>query len=175
MPNPLGGDLLQAKPKFSKSKAVVASFQRGVERAVKDADVFAETLAELWASKELRTDRSVVWSVRRATGGTVVVSDEGDNELDVMADSALLGPAGITLGGLSAGVTFGAERKATWKASASGVDLVIWARLLKLDARTAEAVDAFGFEPGAPELRAHIADVKPVGQSTDEVLAQLAE
>jgi hypothetical protein len=85
-PNPAGGQLLQATLKFSKSRAVVAAFQGGVERKVSDADTFAETLAKLWASKELRTDRAVVWLVRRATGGTVVVSEEGDNEVQLIAN-----------------------------------------------------------------------------------------
>jgi hypothetical protein len=175
VPNPAGGELVQATLTFSGGRAVVTSFQQGVDRAVDDADAFGETLAALWASKELRTDRAVVWSVRRAKGGTVVVSEEGGNEVKLVADSALLGPAGITLGGLAAGVSFGSERKATWKLSTSTNELVLWARLYRLDPRTAEAVDAFGFEPGSPELAAHVKTIEPVAMSADDVLAQLRE
>jgi hypothetical protein len=176
MPNPAGGgELVKATLNFERSQAVVVSFRPGVDRSVRDADAFGETLVGLWASKELRTDRAVVWSVRRAGGGTVVVSEEGDNEVELVADSALLGAAGITLSGLSAGVTFGFERKATWKLSTSTDELVIWARLYRLDRRAAQAVDAFGFEPGSPELAAHVKSIKPVAVSADDVLSQLGD
>jgi hypothetical protein len=177
VPNPAGGggELVQATLSFTKGQAVVVSFRPGVDRAVKDADSFGETLAGLWASKELRTDRAVVWSVRRAEGGTVVVSKEGDNEVDLEADSALFGATGITLQGLSAGVSFGRQRKATWKLSTSTDELVIWARLYRLDKRAAQAVDAFGFEAGSPEFEDHVKSIKPVGISADDVLAQLGD
>jgi hypothetical protein len=173
VPNPLGGELLEATLKFTRGKAVVASFRAGVDRAVADADAFADTLAELWASKKLRTDRAVVWSVRKATGGTIVVSKEGGNQVKLVADSALLGLAGITLAGLSAGVQFGAETGATWKMSDPKIELVLWARLYRLDSKTAQAVDAFAFEPGSPELAAQAKSIKPTGMPTDDVLAQL--
>jgi hypothetical protein len=70
-------------------------------------------------------------------------------------------------------VSFGTEQKATWKLSSAVADLVVWARLLKLDGRTAQAVDAFGFEPGSPELESELARIKPVEVSPDEVFAQL--
>jgi hypothetical protein len=72
------------------------------------------------------------------------------NQVDVMADSALLGPAGPTLAGLSVRVQFGAGQKATWKLSSSDVPLVVWARLFRLDDRHKAAVDAFGFESDGP-------------------------
>ena len=134
-----------------------------------------ETLAKLWASRRSVPIGPSRWSVRRAKGGTIVVSEEGDNEVELVADTALLGPAGITLGGLSAGVSFGAERKATWKVSAPAANLVIWARLYKLDPATKQAVDAFGFEPGSRALEAQIATIKPIAYPTDDVLVQLAQ
>src|ERR1700730_847309 len=48
LPNPAGGDLLKTTLSFAKARAVVASYQSGVERSVKDADAFAEQLMQLW-------------------------------------------------------------------------------------------------------------------------------
>lgn len=175
VPNPAGGaDLVQAKLTFSRSRAVAASFNGGVERSVRDADAFAETLARAWAAKTLKTDRMVVWSVRRATGGTVVISKQSNNEVDVSANSALLGPA-VTLGGLSLGVTFGAETSLTWKTSDPTGALVIWVRLFKLDEKRREAVDGFGFEEGDPEFDRHAAEIEPVAVGADELLGQLRQ
>src|SRR3954452_133903 len=84
LPNPAGGTLVKGSLHFSKSRAVVTSFKAGVEHTVKDADSFGEQLLRLWYANELPASRNVVWSVRVATGGTVVVSEEGDNTVDVM-------------------------------------------------------------------------------------------
>jgi hypothetical protein len=169
LPNPAGGELLKTVLSFTKARAVVASYQNGVERSVSDADAFAEQLMQLWYGKTLRTDRVVVWSVRRAVGGTVLVSEDDDNQVEIYADSALLGPVGITLAGLAAGVTFGAERKATWKMSSGAMPLVVWARVLKLSKDQAEVVDAFGFEASA----ANVPAIKPVAFTTDDLLGLL--
>jgi hypothetical protein len=173
VPNPLGGELFKAVIGFEKAKAVVASFKGGVERSARDADRFAEQLLELWYGRQLPTDRVVVWSVRRASGGTVVVSEEGNNEVEVLADSALLGPAGITLAGLAVGVTFGAERKATWKLTSDNGPLVSWARLVRLTPDQTRAVDAFGFDRSPDELRSEVAGQAPASFTTDNLLEQL--
>jgi hypothetical protein len=173
VPNPAGGDLLKTVLSFTKSQAVVASFQGGVERSVSDADAFGESLMEFWYGKKLNKNRAVVWSVRRANGGTVLVSEDGDNKVEVVADSALLGPAGLTLAGLSVGVEFGAERKATWKLSSSKVPLVAWARLFRLSDDYASAVDAFGFSADSPELKAEVAGKRPVAFTADDLLGRL--
>ena len=172
IPNPAGGKLLKTVLSFSKSQAVVASFQGGVEYRVSDADAFGQTLMELWYGKKLNKDRVVVWSLRRATGGTVIVSEEGNNQIEVIADSALLGPAGLTLAGLSVGVQFGVEQKATWKLSSSDVPLVVWARLFRLDDRHQSAVDAFGFESD-PQLRAAVVGQRPAAFTADDLLGYL--
>lgn len=170
LPNPAGGDLLKTVLSFTRARAVVASYQNGVERSVNDADGFAGQLMQLWYAKKLRTDRVVIWSLRRATGGTVLVSEDSGNEVEIFADSALLGPAGITLGGLSAGVTFGAERKATWKMSSAVAPLVVWARIFKLSRDQAQVVDEFGFEAPA---RANVPAIKPTAFTTDDLLGVL--
>lgn len=168
-PTVTAGDLLEATVDFSKAKAVLASFQGGHERTVHDADAFGDTLGGLWARKQLKTNRAVVWSVRRATGGTIMVSESGGSQVKVMADPALLGGAAITLSGLSVGVDFGTERGSTWKMSTPSGNLVVWVRLLRLDPKTAQTVDGFAFEPGAP-----VPNVKPVPVRTDDVLENLA-
>jgi len=173
LPNPAGGKLLKTQLSFTKSEAVVASFQGGVERRVRDADAFGQALMELWYGKKLNKDRVVVWSLRRATGGTVLVSEDGNNKVDVMADSALLGPAGLTLAGLSVGVQFGAEQKATWKLSSSNIPLVVWARLFRLDDRYEAAVDAFGFESDGPRLQAEVGGKRPASFTADDLLGYL--
>ena len=173
VPNPVGGNLLKTQLSFTKSQAVVASFQGGVEYRVKDADAFGQTLMELWYGKKLNKDRVVVWSLRRANGGTVIVSEDGDNKVDVMADSALLGPVGLTLAGLSVGVQFGAEQKATWKLSSSDIPLAVWARLYRLDDRHQSAVDAFGFESDNPRLQAEAAGQRPASFTADDLLGYL--
>lgn len=170
LPNPAGGELLKTVLSFTRSKAVVASYQAGVERFVRDSDAFGDELMALWYGKALRTDRVVVWSVKRATGGTVLVSEDGNNEVEIFADSALLGPAGITLAGLSAGVTFGAERKTTWRMSSKAKPLVVWARVLKLSRDQAQVVDAFGFEAPA---RADVSAIKPIPFTADDLLVAL--
>lgn len=174
VPNATGsGNLLKTLLSFKKSRAVVASFQGGVERRVRDADAFGEALMTLWYAKKLNKDRVVVWSLRRASGGTVVVSEDGDNQVEVMADSALLGPAGLTLAGLSVGVQFGAEQKATWKLSSANLPLVVWARMFRLSDSHGQAVDAFGFDSGSPELQAEVAGQRPADFTSDDLLSGL--
>lgn len=168
VPNPAGGDLLKTKLSSTKSHAVVASFQGGVERRVQNADDFGQTLLKLWYGKKLNKDRVVVWSLRQSDGGTVVVSQDGGNDLEVMANSALLGPAGLTLGGLSVGVEFGTEQKATWKLSSNSVPLVAWARLFKLDDRHQDAVDAFRFE-SEPQLASELAGQRPASFTAEHL------
>lgn len=146
VPGPAGKNLLKADIDFTKSKAVIASYQGGTEHFVPDADAFADRLAQMWRDKELRTDRVVVWSVRKASGGTIVVSESGGNRVEVLADTSLLGPAGITVGSLAVGVSFGAERKATWKMTEGQAEFTVWARLFRVDAEFTGAVDAFGFD-----------------------------
>jgi hypothetical protein len=168
LPNPVGGTLLKSTIKFTQSRAVVVSFKEGSESKV-DGDSFADALAKLWASRELREDRAVVWSVRLAQGGTVIVSEAGNNSLEVMADSAVLGPAGLTIPNLSLGVSFGAEQQATWKLSAPNQPLVAWVRLLRL--RRSRVEDAFPFETGAP-IPVTADDIEPY--DADDLVAALA-
>lgn len=170
IPKPGSGELVKAIVSFGKGRAVVASFKEGVERSVSDSDEFGTLLMQLWYSKELRTDRSVVWSVRGASGGTILISQDANNEVEVVADAALLGPAGITLGDLSAGVTFGTERKATWKMSSGSSPLIVWARIFTLSDDHAQVVDAFGFEAPA-QVDGGL--IRPVAFTADDLLDQL--
>jgi hypothetical protein len=171
LPNPVGGTLLKSTIRFTSSRAVVVSFKGGVEMKAQDADAFSEDLLKLWFSRELPTDRAVVWSVRRMDGGTAIVSESGDNTLDVMADSALLGPAGITIPNLALGVTFGTERQATWKLSSPDLPLLASIRLVRL--RRDHVEDAFRFEPGRDDLDSAVAGKELEDGIPDELLEQL--
>jgi hypothetical protein len=171
IPSPTGGDLVKATITFSKAHAVIVSFKGGMESAVTAADSFGEALMRLWLGNELRRDRAVVWSVRSATGGTVMASEEGDNTVEVMADAAALGPAGLTIPNMNVGVQFGSERKSTWKLSEPELAMTVWVRLLRVG--KGQADDAFGFEPGSDELAAAAAATEPDEVEVDELIAQL--
>jgi hypothetical protein len=171
LPNPAGGTLLKSTIKFAKSRAVVLSFKKGVEMAARDADAFSENLLKLWFSKELPTNRAVVWSVRRMDGGTAIVSEAGGNTLDVMADSTLLGAAGITIPNLALGVTFGSERSSTWKLSEPDLPLLASIRVVRL--RGDQVEDAFRFAPERDDLDRAIAGKELEDGIPEELLDQL--
>lgn len=173
VPNPVGGELAQATIDFHKARAVVASFPSGVERRVPDADAFGEALMRLWYAKELNVERVVVWSVRKAPGGTVVVSEKGGNHVEVLVDTALLGAAGLNLAGLSVGVTFGKERHATWKLSTPDVPMVTSVRLLALADDQKRIVDAFGFVNDRDAVAARAAETRPAAVTSADVLSRL--
>jgi hypothetical protein len=156
---------------FSSARAVVVSFKPGRESRVRDADAFGDALVRLWLGNELRKDRAVVWSVRVADGGTVVVSEQGDNAVDVSADAALLSGGALTIPNLNVGVQFSNERKAMWKASEPDLPMTVWIRLLRL--RDDQADDAFGFEPGSEQFERAVAASKPASVSVDELIADL--
>ena len=137
-------ELVKAKVSFSRDKAVAVSFDKGCERTARDPDSFGAALATAWGIGELRADRVVVWSIRRALGGTALVSAEGENEIELSADPSVVGGA-ITLGTMRAGVSFGSERKATWKLSVADLPLTTWVRLIRSD-RNGGFKNAFGFE-----------------------------
>jgi hypothetical protein len=168
VPNPLGGTLSKMVLSFTGSKALVAAYAEGVDRSVRDADAFRDDLLRLWSTNEIRKDRCVVWSVRQASGGTIVVSEKADNQVEVLADTALLGGAGLTLRGLSVGVRFGTERSATWKISGGKAPLVIGAKLFALSADQREVLDRYGFE--ATQVTN---PVKPIPYTADDLLQQL--
>ena len=172
LPSPTGGgDLVSATITFSKSQAVVLSFKDGEEAVVDDADVFGDALMRLWLGNELRRDRAVVWSVRTAAGGTVIASEQGDSAIDVMADAAALGSAGLSLPNLNVGVQFANERKSAWKMSEPDVAMTVWVRLLRVG--KAQADDAFNFEPGSDELEQAAAEHSPASVSVDELIENI--
>jgi hypothetical protein len=163
-----GRELLGATLQFSKSKAVVTAFRSGVDRAVGDADRFEDQLSALWSSKELRTDRCVVWHVRRARGGTVIVSQDGDNSVALTADPTVLCAPAINFGNLSLHVELGTSSKAVWTIPPQDGDLLVSMGLYRWSGREAE--DAFGFTPRSAEA--------VTGQAAlveaDDLLTQLA-
>lgn len=152
VPNPVGGDLLKATVRFAKAHAVVASFQAGVQRQVLDADAFGRALLQLWRDGDLNQLHAVVWGVRRCSGGTVLVAQSDGATVDVLADPALLGPAGLTLSGMSVGVELVADQASVWQLSTASVPLTASVRLLGLTADQRQVVDTFGFEDIGAEL-----------------------
>jgi hypothetical protein len=159
--------LLEATLKFSKSKAIVTAFRRGVDQGVRDADRFADQLTALWTSKDLRTDRCVVWHVRRAHGGTVIVSQDGDNSVALTADPTALGVPAINFGNLALHVELGASTKAVWTIPPQDGDLVVSMGLYRWGGREAE--DAFGFITRSPVATTG----RPALVEADDLLAQL--
>ena len=159
--------LLGATLTFRKSKAIVTAFRSGVDQGVRDADRFADQLTALWTSKDLRTDRCVVWHVRRAHGGTVIVSQDSDNSVALTADPTVLAAPAINFGNLSLHVELGASTKAVWTIPPQDGDLVVSMGLYRWGG--SEAEDAFGFttrSPAATTGRTTLVE-------TDDLLAQL--
>lgn len=174
IPGPSGEPLIESTVHFESAKSVAVSYPPGTERSVRDADAFGRQLMNLWSERQLRTDRVVVWAVRHAPGGTVIISRERNNTVEVVADAGLLGAAaGISLSSLAVGVDFGAQSGATWALSERSTPLVVWARVLKIDDKTKQAVDAFGFE-ATEEFHLRLRDERPAPFRPDELLANLA-
>lgn len=163
-----GQKLLGATLTFKKSKAIVTAFRSGADQGVRDADRFADQLTELWTSKDLRTDRCVVWHVRRAHGGTVIVSQDSDNSVALTADPTMLGAPAINFGNLSLHVELGASSKAVWTIPPQDGDLLVSMGLYRWGGREAE--DTFGYID-----RSSAAIIgRPAPVEADDLLAQLA-
>jgi hypothetical protein len=108
---PLGGRLVKSTLSFAKGRSVVASFKAGTIQSVGDSDAFSADLMSLWLGNQLNRARFVVWEVRKSAGGTVIVSKDGGNQIEVYADPSQLGPAGLSFADLALGVTFGREQR----------------------------------------------------------------
>ncbi len=161
--------LLAATLHFSRSKAIVAAFRAGVDRGVRDADRFADQLARLWTDGELRGDRCVVWHVRRVHGGTVIVLQDGGNDVALAADPTVLGAPMINFGNLSVNVEFGASSKALWTIPPQDGDLLVSMGVYCW--RKGKVKDAFGFET---KDAAPAAPIRPALLSADDLLDQLS-
>ncbi len=138
-----GTKVFSAKLSFSGSRGVVASFQDVVESAVIDADDFDRVIWETYLAGKLKEDRLVVWSVRRAARGTVVVASEKGASVELTAP--ILGT--LTFDGVAAGVTFGSSHGIGY--SVSGAALTTFVRLKRVTPQGKASVeDVHGFEPG---------------------------
>lgn len=176
VPNPAtGGALVTSKLLVGRDKSVVACFNNGEECRVADSDEFSRALLALWYSKEINPNRVVVWSSRQAIGGTVLVSAQGGNSIDLSADAAVLGPAGITLSGLTLGVSFGAERKATWKISSSTVRFTTAIRAFYLNPDQRREVDSFRFSADKNSVRSASQQSDPPLAFTTDAYATILE
>lgn len=128
--NPAGQDILRARLRFTKDRAVVVSFADVVERAVASPRAFDDLLWKLYLDGDLDPCDVVIWVLRRAASGTVLVNRKGGVDVEVLADPAALG-AGISLEGLALGVKFGAGSSASFQYS--GPDLAVGAKVKGLN------------------------------------------
>ena len=143
---PDGTKIFSAKLSFAGKQGVAISCQEVVETTVDDADDFDRVIWELYLAGKLRVDRLVVWSVRRATQGTVVVATQSGASVDLTAP--VLGA--LTLDGLSAGVNFATSKGVGY--SVSGAALTTFVRLKRVtpDGRV-PIEDVRRFEPDEQE------------------------
>jgi hypothetical protein len=123
---PDGTKAFAAKLSFSGGRGVVASFAEVVEMTAVDADDVDRAIWELYLAGRLRPDRLVVWSLRRAARGTVVVS--GERGASVKLTAPVLST--LTLDGLSAGVSFGNSKGIGYLLS--GAEVTAWVRLKRI-------------------------------------------
>jgi hypothetical protein len=125
-----GQDVITARLSFTKDRAVVVSFADVVERAVASPRTFDDLLWELYIEGELDPEDVVIWVLRRAASGTVLVNRKGGVDIEVSADPVALGGA-ISLEGLALGVKFGAGSSASFQLS--GPDLAVGAKVKGLN------------------------------------------
>jgi hypothetical protein len=104
-----GKQLVKGSLRFGRDDAVVASFHDIVESKVPDKDEFQRYVQGLYQQGELRADRVVVWKVRLATSGAIVVANGKSASVDVSADPSVLGGP-LSLSNLGLGVSFSNER-----------------------------------------------------------------
>ena len=127
-----GSDLFSATLRFSGKRGVATSFQRVVETSTVDADDFDRIIWELFLAGKLRQDRPVVWSVRRAELGTVVVAAERGAQVELRAPVLNT----LTLDGIAAGVDFGASRGVGYSVSNAALTASVRLKRITPDKKT---------------------------------------
>jgi hypothetical protein len=160
---PPGAGAFSATLHFAGKQGVIASFQRVVETRTVDSDDFDRIIWELFLAGKLRQDRLVVWSVRRAEQGTVVVAAERGAHIELTAPMV----SALTIEGISAGVSFGKSRGVGY--SVSHAALTASVRLKRITpSNTVPVEDVRRFDPAEQDRhrRQAVRDV-----SIDEVLA----
>jgi hypothetical protein len=140
--NVAGKDLLKARLAFTKSRAVVASFTGVVERTVRSPRDFDDLLWRLYLGGDLKPDEVVVWGVRRARSGTVLINRKGGVNVELSVDPALVSGA-ISFQGLALGVTFGAGSQASYQVT--GPDLMVATKVKGLSPSGGEIETRYGF------------------------------
>lgn len=128
--NIAGQDLLKARLCFTRDRAVVVSFAGVVEQAVLSPRAFDDLLWKLYLDGDLHQDEVVIWVLRRAASGTVLVNRKGGVDVEISADPALVAGV-ISFEGLSLGVKFGAGSSASYQYS--GPDLTVAAKVKGLN------------------------------------------
>jgi hypothetical protein len=128
--NIAGQDLLRARLSFTDDRAVVVSFAGVVEHSVLSPRTFDDLLWKLYLDGDLPPDEVVIWVLRRAASGTVLVNRKGGVDIELSADPALVAGV-ISYEGLSLGVKFGAGSSASFQYS--GPDLTVAAKVKGLN------------------------------------------
>ena len=97
--------MLKAQLTFAQDRAVVVSFAGVVEHAVLSPRAFDDLLWKLYLDGDLHPDEVVIWVLRRAASGTVLVNRKGGVDVEVSADPAAVAGVisfeGLSLGGAS--------------------------------------------------------------------------
>lgn len=136
--NIAGQDVLKAQLTFAQDRAVVVSFAGVVEHAVLSPRAFDDLLWKLYLDGDLHPDEVVIWVLRRAASGTVLVNRKGGVDVEVSADPAAVAGV-ISFEGLSLGVKFGAGSSASFQYS--GPDLTVAAKVKGLN-RTGDEIES---------------------------------
>jgi hypothetical protein len=146
---PGGMELAKASLSFTEDKAVVLSVGDGVRQFVQDEARFASGALDLWTKGEIPANAVVVTEVRRAVGGTVIVSEKRNSSID-LAVPALNAPLGVTIASLKVGATFGVGSEAVWKMATEQGSLTVWVKMLRLS-EIGRPGDQYGFDaaPGS--------------------------
>lgn len=127
VPNPAGGSLAGGTLKFARGKGVVACFSRLVEYRVPDVERFDYDLTRLYWEGRIPPDRVVIFEMRQAATGTVIVSEEGNLSIEMQAQV----PGGeLSWAALGAGVAFTGGSIAGYQVS--GIPMVAFVRLKRL-------------------------------------------
>lgn len=135
--NIAGQDLVNARLSFTGDRAVVVSFAGVVEHAVLSPRTFDDMLWKLYLDGDLHPDEVVVWVLRRATSGTVLVNRKGGVDVEISADPSVVAGV-ISFDALSLGVKFGAGSSASYQYS--GPDLTVAAKVKGLT-RKGDAIE----------------------------------
>jgi hypothetical protein len=113
-----GVELLRGRLSFTANRAVVVSFSGLKEEQAVWASEMDRALWSLYITEQLPMSHCVVWAVRACPTATIIVNRKAGTEVEIAADSALLGGI-LSFQGLGAGVKFVGGSQASLQLSGS--------------------------------------------------------